>query len=55
MGFRSIIVLAVLMGVRGSPTPEAASADVAAHSKMTPETAEETGQVRGNKPRLVWV
>ncbi|KAM4565859.1 latexin isoform 1-T1 [Odontesthes bonariensis] len=44
MGFRSIIVLAVLMGVRGSPTPEAASADVASHTKMTPKTAEETGQ-----------
>lgn len=48
MGLRIVVVLAVLMGVTGSPSgtarPETASVDVTAHPNSVPETAEEMGQ-----------
>lgn len=47
---RIIIVLAMLMGVTGSPDvtsgPPADSAHTAAHPNSIPETADKTGQVR---------
>ena len=50
MDLRSIIVLAVLMGIRRSLTatirPETAAADIPAHPNIVVDVTEEAGQVR---------